>query len=87
MKDIVERLRAADIGWSGDAACVGADVADEGANEIERLRATAATAKSEGLKEAANWLRRQANAEKEPKARAAFIEAHNAILALAEGCA
>lgn len=41
--------------------------------------------RSAGLKEAANWLRRQANAEKEPKARAAFIEAHNAILALAEG--
>jgi hypothetical protein len=42
-------------------------------------------ARIEGLKEAANWLRRQANAEKEPKARAAFIEAHNAILAKAEG--
>lgn len=38
-----------------------------------------------GLMEAANWLRRQANAEKEPKAKAAFVEAHNAILALAEG--
>ncbi len=35
-----------------------------------------------GLKKAANWLRRNANAEKEPKARAAFIEAHNAILAM-----
>ena len=33
-----------------------------------------------GLKEAANWLRRNANAEKDPKARAALIEAHNAIL-------
>lgn len=39
----------------------------------------------DGLKEAANWLRQQANAETEPKARAAFIEAHNAILSLAEG--
>ena len=39
MKDIVERLRAADIGWSGDASCVDADTADEGAAEIERLRA------------------------------------------------
>jgi hypothetical protein len=29
-------------------------------------------------------LRRQANAEKEPKAEAAFIEAHNAMLSLAE---
>lgn len=38
-----------------------------------------------GLKEAANWLRRQANAENDPKAKAAFVEAHNAILALAEG--
>jgi ABC-type nitrate/sulfonate/bicarbonate transport system substrate-binding protein len=49
--------------------------------EQQRLDA----ARTEGLKTAANWLRRQANAEKEPKARAAFIEAHNAILALAEG--
>ena len=39
MSDIVERLRAADIGWSGDVACVGADVAEEAAAEIERLRA------------------------------------------------
>jgi hypothetical protein len=38
-----------------------------------------------GLKEAADWLRRQASAEKEPKAKAAFVEAHNAILAIAEG--
>lgn len=39
MADIVERLRDADIGWSGDAACVDADTAEEGAKEIERLRA------------------------------------------------
>lgn len=32
-----------------------------------------------------NWLRAQANAEKEPKAKAAFIEAHNAALAIIEG--
>lgn len=38
MSDIVERLRQADIGWSGDAACVDADTAEEGAREIERLR-------------------------------------------------
>lgn len=38
MSDIVDRLRAADTGWSGDAVCVGAEVAAEGANEIERLR-------------------------------------------------
>jgi hypothetical protein len=37
VKKLVERLRAADIGWSGDAACVDADTATEGANEIERL--------------------------------------------------
>ena len=30
------------------------------------------------------WLRRNANAEKEPKARAAFIEAYNAVLKIAE---
>lgn len=33
-----------------------------------------------GLKEAANWLRRQTNAETDPKARVAFSEAHNAVL-------
>ena len=27
-----------------------------------------------------SWLRRNANAEQEPKAKAALIEAHNAIL-------
>ena len=36
---IIERLRDADIGWSGDAACVGMDVAEEAAVEIERLLA------------------------------------------------
>lgn len=29
-----------------------------------------------------SWLQRNANAEKEPKARAAFIEAHNAAMAI-----
>lgn len=31
-----------------------------------------------------NWLRRNASAEKEPKARAAFVEAHNAALKILE---
>lgn len=38
MRDIVEGLRDANIGWSGDASCVDADTAAEGAVEIERLR-------------------------------------------------
>jgi hypothetical protein len=37
--DLVGRLRDADIGWSGDAACVGAEVAEEAAAEITKLRA------------------------------------------------
>jgi hypothetical protein len=37
-----------------------------------------------GLMEAHTWLRRQASTEKEPKARAAFVEAANAILKIAE---
>ncbi|WNV10000.1 hypothetical protein [Tardiphaga sp. 709] len=37
--DLVERLREADIGWSGDAACVSAEVAEEAAAEITKLRA------------------------------------------------
>lgn len=32
-----------------------------------------------------NWLRRNANAETKPESRAAFIEAHNAAKAIAEG--
>lgn len=31
-----------------------------------------------------NWLKRNANAEKEPKTRKAFIEAHNAALTIIE---
>lgn len=37
-KDIIERLRDANMGWSGDALCVDADTAADGAAEIERLR-------------------------------------------------
>jgi hypothetical protein len=37
--DIVDRLRHADDGWSGDAFCISADTAEEAASEIERLRA------------------------------------------------
>lgn len=43
MTDLVTKLRAASDGWSGDAFCVGADVADAGADEIERLRTVLAT--------------------------------------------
>lgn len=39
MTDIAERLRSPQDGWTGDAVCVDADVAAEGAAEIERLRA------------------------------------------------
>ena len=31
------------------------------------------------------WLRRNASAEREPAAKAAFVEAHNAALAILEG--
>lgn len=36
--NLVKRLRDAHDGWSGDACCVSAEVAAEGADEIERLR-------------------------------------------------
>lgn len=36
---LLEQLRAPSEGWSGDAACVAAEVAAEAANEIEMLRA------------------------------------------------
>lgn len=44
-----------------------------------------AAGRKEAFREAANWLRRQASAENDPKAKAAFVEAHNAILSMAEG--
>jgi hypothetical protein len=48
---------------------------------------TAASARIEqleaALRDGKNWLRRNANAEKEPAARAAFIEAHNAFAEIA----
>lgn len=54
-----------------------------------RLRGKVAALEMRDEKAAAhricNWLRRQATAEKEPKARAAFIEAHNTALAIKEG--
>lgn len=37
---------------------------------------------NEGLEEAITWLRRNANAEKDPAKRSAFIEAHNAVRTL-----
>jgi hypothetical protein len=39
-----------------------------------------------GAKRIVSWLRANANAENEPKARAAFIEAHNAALKICESC-
>jgi hypothetical protein len=38
MTDIIDRLLDASDGWTGDAVCVDADVAREGAKEIARLR-------------------------------------------------
>ena len=52
--------------------------------EIERLKDAGKVA-AERLSAVLAWLRGNANAEKEPKARAAFIEAHNAALKIAEG--
>ncbi len=37
--DIVKRLRAPESGWPGDAECIDAETAAEGAAEIERLTA------------------------------------------------
>ena len=46
----------------------------------EGWKARAAMDKAEHIKQ---WLRAQANAEKDPKAKAAFVEAHNAIVLFA----
>jgi hypothetical protein len=40
--DIVQKLRSPDDGWSGNAVCVSSAVAEEGAAEIDRLRAALA---------------------------------------------
>ncbi len=51
-------------------------------DDIEVLsRALRASARLDGV---LAWLRRNANAEREPQARAAFIEAYNAALAIRE---
>lgn len=39
MTDIVEQLRNASDGWSGDAFCVSREVAEQAASELTRLRA------------------------------------------------
>lgn len=59
-------------------------LASETRDLAAQIDAAIAAGRSEGLKEAANWLRRQANAEKGDGERAAFIEAHNAILGLSQ---
>lgn len=47
-----------------------------------QLRAAAREGAKDMKGQCANWLRRNASAEKDPSKRAVFIEAHNAILAL-----
>jgi hypothetical protein len=46
-RDIVDELMDADFGWSGDAMCVSQEVAERGATEIKRLRASAQSAGSQ----------------------------------------
>lgn len=52
-------------------------IAEENSRRADRAEAR--------LEHATKWLRQQAGAEKEPKARAAFIAAYNAVLAIVEG--
>lgn len=55
---------------------------DFGSHEFELID-SAFTAGRESMRATcANWLRQNANAEKDMVTRAAFIEAHNALLAL-----
>lgn len=37
-EELLKALRSPDMGWSGDAMCVSAEVAEQAADEIERLR-------------------------------------------------
>lgn len=62
------------MGWS--------EFDEEEAQAIQaRVDAEVAAAILSEREACANWLRRNANAEKDPAKREAFIEAHNAILA------
>lgn len=49
------------------------------------FRQGVAWGQKEGVAVAANWLRRNANAESDPGKRAAFIEAHNAMRVIERG--
>ena len=60
------------------------DALHSAGHELEQLRARVERLE-ERLSHIVSWLRGQANSEKEPKAKAAFIEAHNAVLGIAEG--
>jgi lysyl-tRNA synthetase class I len=71
----------------GEIACRVLNLQDE----LVAMKARAETAEqerdeafNEGIEQARNWLRREANAlyklAREPEAKAAFIEAHNAII-------
>jgi hypothetical protein len=62
MADIVERLRSPDAGWTGDAVCVDADTAEDGAKEIERLRAAILWALGEQPDANGHWF-----GDKEPE--------------------
>ena len=53
--DITARLRNPDCGWSGDAWAVGAEIAEEAADEIERLRAVLAQSR-EAMNQMMIWM-------------------------------
>lgn len=49
MSDLLERLRTPTIGWSGDAAAVDPETAEEAAAEIEMLMAVMEKARNEAF--------------------------------------
>lgn len=77
MSDIVERLKFDAVRCELQFSKGVAGNISEAAAEIERLQ--------DRQRQMLNWLRHNANAETEVNMHAAFVEAHNVCLAIAEG--
>jgi FtsZ-binding cell division protein ZapB len=85
IRTLTAELDALKADRDADCAAVGSvrAVNREFRQERDALKAQLAAARQEVFEICANWLRRNANAETDIKARAAFVEAHNAIRQLA----
>lgn len=81
-KDALGRLKAERDNFA-DSLEISRSIAAEDTARAEQWKDRAETAEQR-LNGCRQWLRANANAERSSEARAAFIEAHNAILAIIE---